>query len=46
MSGALLSALVVKEVGEEGVFSSHLGGCSSVTPAADKGDDVRLTRLI
>jgi hypothetical protein len=45
VSGTLLSTLVVKEVGEEGVFSSHLGG-SFVTPAADKGDDVRLTHLI
>jgi hypothetical protein len=40
------SALVVREVGEEGVFPFPLGGYSFVTPVADKGDDFRLTGLI
>jgi hypothetical protein len=40
------SALVVKEDEVEGVFPFSLGGCSSVAPAADKGEDFRLTGLI
>ena len=43
--GAPSSDLVVKEVGEEGIISSPFGG-SSVTPAVNKDDDVRLTGLI
>jgi hypothetical protein len=46
MSVASSSALVVKEDGEEGAFPFPLGGCSPVIPAADKGDDFRLTGLI
>jgi hypothetical protein len=43
--GAPSSDLVVKEEGEEGIISSPFGG-SSVTPAVNKDDDVRLTGLI
>jgi hypothetical protein len=39
-------ALVVKEVGLEGVSPFPLGGCFSVTPAVDKGEDFRLIGLI
>ena len=39
VSIVLLSTLVVKDVRVEGVYPSPLGGCSSVTPIADEGED-------
>lgn len=46
MSVVSLLALVVKEVGLEGVSPFRLGGCSSVIPAVDKGEVFRVAGLI
>jgi hypothetical protein len=45
VSVALSLALVVREVGVEGVYFP-LGVCFSVTPIVDEGDDFRLNGLI
>jgi hypothetical protein len=46
VSIVLLSTLVVKDVGVEGVYPFALGGCSFVTPIVDKGKGFSVIGLI